>query len=70
MSYISDPEKMRAQQDPVALALAAKFPAVRMPAMGVSDADAADLLAYIAHLETRHAKRSRPAGVLVRTDHA
>ena len=54
------PEKMRAQQDPVALALAAKFPAVRMPAMGVSDADATDLLAYIAHLETRHAKRARP----------
>jgi protein SCO1 len=60
VSYISDPEKMRAQQDPVALALAAKFPAVRMPAMGISDADAADLLAYIAHLETRHAKRTRP----------
>jgi protein SCO1/2 len=60
VSYISDPEKMRARQDPVALALAAKFPAVRMPAMGVSDADATDLLAYIAHLEARHAKRSGP----------
>src|SRR5262245_13134237 len=60
VSYISDPEKMRVQQDPVALALAAKFPAVRMPAMGISDADAGDLLAYIAHLETRHAKRSGP----------
>src|SRR5262245_13028043 len=44
VSYISDPEKMRVQQDPVALALAAKFPAVRMPAMGISDADAGDLL--------------------------
>lgn len=60
LKYISDPEKMRAQQDPIALALAAKFPAVRMPAMGVSEVDAADLLSYIAHLETRHAKRSGP----------
>ena len=60
MSYISDPEKMRVQKDPVALALAAKFPAVRMPAMGVSKTDAADLLSYIVHLETQHAKRSGP----------
>jgi protein SCO1/2 len=60
MSYISDSEKMRVQKDPIALALAAKFQAVRMPTLGVSQADAADLLAYIAHLETQHAKRSRP----------
>ena len=60
MSFISDPEKMRVQKDPIALALAAKFPAVRMPAIGVSVSDAADLLAYIAHLETQHAKRARP----------
>ena len=59
-SFISDPEKMRVQKDPIALALAAKFPAVRMPAMGVSATDAADLLSYIAHLETQHAKRARP----------
>jgi len=60
MSFISDPEKMRVQQDPIALGLAAKFHAVRMPTMGVSQADAADLLSYMAHLETQHAKRSRP----------
>jgi protein SCO1 len=59
-SYISDPEKVRRQNDPIALALAAKFPAVRMPALGVAKADAADLLSYIAHLEMQHAKRSRP----------
>src|SRR5262245_41799732 len=60
MSFISDPERMRVQKNPIALALAAKFPAVRMPTMGVSATDAADLLSYIAHLETQHAKRSRP----------
>ena len=59
-SFMSDPEKMRVQKDPIALDLAAKFKAVRMPAMGVSKADTADLLSYIAHLEARHAKRSSP----------
>ncbi len=59
-SFISDPEKMRGQKDPISLDLAAKFKAVRMPTMGVAKADAADLLSYIAHLEAQHARRSRP----------
>ena len=59
-SYISNPEKMRKQNDPIALALAAKFQAVRMPALGVGEVDAADLLSYIAHLETQYATRLRP----------
>jgi len=46
-SFISDPKKMFAAKDPTALALAAKFPAVRMPALGVSDTSAADLLSYL-----------------------
>jgi protein SCO1/2 len=60
LSYISDPQKMRAREDAIALGLAAKFRTVRMPALGISEADAGDLLAYIAHLETQHRKRSRP----------
>jgi protein SCO1 len=60
LKYISDPERMRSHKDAVALALADKFRAVRMPALGVAEADAADLLAHIAHLETRHTKRLRP----------
>ena len=59
-SYISNPEKMRMQNDPIALALAAKFQGVRMPALGVGEVDAADLLSYIAHLETQYATRLRP----------
>jgi protein SCO1 len=59
-SYISNPEKMRVQKDPIALALAAKFQGVRMPTLGIAEADAADLLSYIAHLEMQHAKRLRP----------
>lgn len=46
-NYIRDPEKMRAQKDPAALALAAKYPGVRMPSVGLSESDAADLLSYV-----------------------
>jgi protein SCO1/2 len=55
--FIADPEQVRRQKDPVALALAAKFPAVRMPAMGISETEAANLVAYI---EQRQPKRQPP----------
>lgn len=45
--FIADPEQVRRQQDPIALALAAKFPVVRMPAMGISENEASSLVAYI-----------------------
>jgi cytochrome oxidase Cu insertion factor (SCO1/SenC/PrrC family) len=60
LKFISDPEKMRVGRDPAALELVARFRSVRMPAMGVSENDAADLLAYIAHLEAQGGKRPRP----------
>ncbi len=46
-SYIMEPEKMLAKQDPAALALAAKYPAVRMPNLGLSEFDTSDVIAYI-----------------------
>ena len=46
-SYIMEPEKLRARQDPVALSLAAKYPAVRMPNLGLSEFDSSDVIAYI-----------------------
>jgi protein SCO1/2 len=45
--YISNPHQMQAQKDPIALALAAKYPGVRMPILGVSPNDAADLISYV-----------------------
>src|SRR5262249_29754335 len=41
------PIKMRSRQDPIALALAAKFPGVRMPYLQIHASDAADLISYI-----------------------
>ena len=52
-SYIRNPGRLRAQHDPVALELAAKFPAVRMPVLGLAEVDAADLINY---LEMRNAR--------------
>src|SRR5262245_53730418 len=45
--FLIDPIKMRARQDPIALALAAKFPGVRMPYLQIHASDAADLISYI-----------------------
>ena len=56
-SYIRNPGRLRAQQDAIALELAAKFPAVRMPAVGLTELDAADLINY---LEVRNARLEEP----------
>ncbi len=45
--FLSDPIKMRSRKDPIALALAAKFPGVRMPYLQIHASDAADLISYI-----------------------
>jgi len=45
--FIRTPDKVRAEKDPIALTLAAKFPGVRMPNLGLSEIDAADLITYI-----------------------
>ena len=52
-SYIRNPGRLRAQHDPIALELAAKFPAVRMPVLGLAEVDANDLINY---LEVRNAR--------------
>ena len=45
--FLIDPIKMRARQDPIALALVAKFPGVRMPYLQIHASDATDLIAYV-----------------------
>jgi len=58
LKFISNPQKLRAQKDPVAIGLVASFPTVRMPPMGITPNDAGDLLAYVAYLEAQNAKRA------------
>jgi protein SCO1 len=52
--FLIDPIKMRARQDPIALALAAKYPGVRMPYLKIHASDAADLISYIDAHSSRH----------------
>jgi protein SCO1 len=52
-SFIRDPKTKHAAKDPIALALAAQFPGVRMPTLGIGDVDAADLITYVDAETTR-----------------
>jgi mono/diheme cytochrome c family protein len=61
-SYIMQPEKMRARQDPAALSLATKYPALRMPNLGLSELDTSDVIAYIeAMTYAKDAEKAAPA---------
>lgn len=45
--YMMAPEVLRAQQDPTAMELAQRYRAVRMPNLGLSEDDVADLLHFV-----------------------
>jgi cytochrome c2 len=44
--FMRDPLRMMRKKDPTALALAAQFPAVHMPRLGLTATDAQDMIAY------------------------
>jgi protein SCO1/2 len=67
-SFIQNPSKMRAKQDPIALALAAEYPAVRMPAVGLAPADAADLISYL-NEETARLEQDKGPAMPAKHDH-
>jgi protein SCO1 len=46
-NFIRHPDTMRAQRDPDAMALVAKYPGARMPALGLGEIDANDLISYL-----------------------
>lgn len=58
LRFLMSPEKMRVEKDPIVLEMAAKFPGVLMPNLGLMEDDAADLLQYI---EARSAARDQKA---------
>jgi protein SCO1/2 len=47
VKYLMSPQTMRAQGDPAALELLAKYPTIRMPTLSLSEDDAADLMGYV-----------------------
>ncbi len=46
-AYLVSPERLRREGDPIAKALAERYPTVRMPTLSLSTEDAADLIAYL-----------------------
>jgi protein SCO1/2 len=52
-AFIRNPAKLRALQDPAAIALMEKFPAVRMPVLGLGEQDASDLVSFLEAEATR-----------------
>jgi len=59
--FIRAPDKVRAEKDPVAMTVAARFPGVRMPNLGLSEIDAADLITYIEAQTSRLADGAQDA---------
>jgi len=51
--FIVNPPKMRASGDPAIAELVAKFPGVRMPLLGLTENDAADLVEYLRAQNTK-----------------
>jgi len=45
--FIRNPEKVLAEKDPEAMAMAAKFPGVHMPNLGITEIDAVDLIDFL-----------------------
>lgn len=55
-SYLMSPDKVRAEHDAHAADLMARFPAVRMPTLGIAESDATDLISYIEGRTTERAE--------------
>ncbi len=53
INFIKNPKKAFVENDPTAVALATRFPGVRMPAVGLSEADVEDVLDYLARQSAR-----------------
>ncbi len=59
--FMQRPDVMRANQDPVAVALSAKYEGVRMPNLGLSETDVGDLLVYLDRQSQRLGVSTKPA---------
>src|SRR4029077_8897634 len=60
-AFIQNPAKLRALHDPTAAALAEKFPAVRMPVLGLGQQDTADLISFLDSETSRLQQAQGPA---------
>lgn len=56
VDFLVDPYAMLVEEDPIAVALDARYPGVKMPYLGLSEADAEDIIVY---LKTRSKQLSK-----------
>ncbi len=68
-SYLTAPERMLALGDAVAVGLDRAFPAVRMPNLGLNEADIADVLTYL-QVQTDQIDQAAEAVELTDAEHA
>lgn len=52
--YVTAPEKVRTAGDPIAAELRQAYPNIRMPSLGLSETDAADVIAYLTARTAEH----------------
>lgn len=60
--WIKEPDRMRAEKDPATMALMARYRNLPMPNLRLSDANAEELIAYIADESRRLPSAAAPAG--------
>ena len=61
LRWIKEPDRMRAQKDPTAMALAARFRGVPMPNLKLNDDDVADVVDFISAETKRHRASLKPS---------
>lgn len=58
--FLIEPDRMRAEHDPLAIDLDALYPGARMPNLGLSASDAEDLMAYLSRGSSRTTDAAAP----------
>jgi protein SCO1/2 len=70
LRWIKEPDKMRAQKDPTAMALSAKFGGVPMPNLKLSNDDVAEVVDFIAaETKRQRASLARPSNLPAAAEH-
>ncbi|HVF82558.1 MAG TPA: cytochrome c, partial [Sphingomicrobium sp.] len=60
MRRIKEPDRMRAAKDPATMAVAAKYPNMRMPNLRLSDVQVAEIIDYLAQENRKRARAVQP----------
>jgi cytochrome oxidase Cu insertion factor (SCO1/SenC/PrrC family)/mono/diheme cytochrome c family protein len=68
--FIMEPDLVLAEGDPIAMALDADYPAIRMPYLGLGEVDVEDVMAYLAAADAKLAAEEQHLADLLSTQEA